>query len=152
MSGDGYGLFDRRREGKRFARRAHRVAYELAHGPLPAGLMVRHKCDNPRCCNPSHLEPGTAAENSRDMVERGRHWTLQRPTEVPRGSEHWTARNGTAPLLRGQDHPSAKLTAEMVREIRAARDVPQRELARRYGVSQGAIWQVLRGNHWSHVS
>ena len=52
--------------------RVHRLAYELWCGPIPKGHVVRHKCDNPGCCNPAHLETGTQAENINDIVLRGR--------------------------------------------------------------------------------
>ena len=51
---------------------AHRAAYEVAHGPIPAGKIVRHSCDNPPCVNPEHLLVGTTADNNRDKAERGR--------------------------------------------------------------------------------
>jgi hypothetical protein len=54
---------------------AHRVVYELTNGPIPDGLIVRHTCDNPPCCNPAHLLTGTQFDNVQDMISRGRaHW------------------------------------------------------------------------------
>lgn len=50
----------------------HRLAYAATYGGIPAGLIVRHKCDNGRCINPAHLEVGTQADNVQDMVSRGR--------------------------------------------------------------------------------
>lgn len=51
---------------------AHRVAYELAVGPIPEGLLVLHRCDNPPCCNPKHLFVGTSSDNAQDALAKGR--------------------------------------------------------------------------------
>lgn len=55
--------------------KAHRVAYTVAYGPIPEGMIVRHRCDTPACCNPAHLVLGTHADNVRDRVIRGRSAT-----------------------------------------------------------------------------
>jgi len=52
---------------------AHRIAYERWVGPIPAGHVVRHQCDNPPCINPAHLITGTPSQNVQDMIDRGRH-------------------------------------------------------------------------------
>jgi hypothetical protein len=57
--------------------RAHRLAYETSVGPIPPGMVLRHICDNPPCVLVSHLVPGTAAENVRDMIERNPDHPLQ---------------------------------------------------------------------------
>lgn len=67
--GQGYGLF--RDDGKLW--RAHRFAYEMWIGPIPNGMQVLHQCDNPPCCNPTHLFLGTNSDNVQDAIEKGRH-------------------------------------------------------------------------------
>ena len=71
---NGYGQFNagRFRDGRQDTRYAHRVAYQLANGQIPDGLVVRHLCDTPRCCRPSHLLLGTQADNLQDARDRGR--------------------------------------------------------------------------------
>lgn len=69
----GYGTMSLARKGLDRAR-AHRLMYERFVGPIPEGHVIRHKCDNPPCVNPAHLESGTQGENVWDMVHRGRHW------------------------------------------------------------------------------
>lgn len=66
----GYGQFYPQKGKKRLA---HRVAYELAFGPIPEGMFVCHTCDVPVCVNPSHFFLGSALENNRDRDEKGRH-------------------------------------------------------------------------------
>lgn len=75
----GYGLIG---GDKRETLQAHRVAYEFEVAPIPDGLVIRHKCDNPACCNPAHLETGTQADNIMDMMKRNRCAAVKVPNET----------------------------------------------------------------------
>lgn len=105
----GYGLV--KAEGR--SHLAHRVSWELAHGPIPAGMLVLHRCDNPACVRPDHLWLGTQKQNIADMLTKGRgltpaqqatikhpsgadHWTHRHPELVPSGDNHWRKRNRQA--------------------------------------------------------
>jgi hypothetical protein len=70
---------------------AHRAAKEITAGPIPAGLVVMHHCDNPVCCNPVHLSVGTARENVLDAVRKGRYlsgaaWYAAHPRQARRAA------------------------------------------------------------------
>ena len=56
----------------------HRYMWTQKYGPIPDGLMVCHKCDNPACMNTDHLFLGTARDNAQDMAKKGRHWQQQK--------------------------------------------------------------------------
>ena len=119
----GYGYFS---VGTRWLL-AHRAAYAMTHGPVPAELVVRHKCDNPRCVRPDHLELGTVADNVADRERRGR-----------------ANREPAAEARR-------KLTEEQVRAIRVSGETG-RTLARRFGVTPATITNVRRGHLYRGVS
>ncbi len=69
---NGYGQFwHQGRDGK-----AHRMAYTMAKGPIPEGLVVMHTCDNRACCNPDHLRLGTQGDNLQDMYDKDRRGKL----------------------------------------------------------------------------
>ena len=89
LSDTGYGTFY---AGRVYS--THRYSWELHFGPIPTGMCVLHRCDNRACVRPDHLWLGTKAENSRDMVAKGRE-------RVPalRGSAHGEAKLTEDPLL-----------------------------------------------------
>lgn len=68
----GYGIVSNRNGRNKSPEKAHRISYEITYGEIPIGQVVRHKCDNPECTNPSHLELGTQKENMQDCSLRGR--------------------------------------------------------------------------------
>lgn len=108
---------------------AHRFAYSSANGEIPDGLVVRHSCDNPPCCNPNHLLLGTHKDNMGDALERGR-------------------------TARGERSGSAVLTDGEVKELRRRRSGGESisQLAREKKMSRAAIRQAIKGETWSHVN
>lgn len=104
----------------------HRVAYELAHGPIPEGLSVLHQCDVRACVNPEHLRVGSAQENAVEAASRGR---------------------------RGSRAGHSKLTEEKVREIKELLRLGWKytRISKLYGVTHGTIWHIALGKTWSHV-
>jgi hypothetical protein len=137
---------------------ASRASYEIFVGPVPHGLVVRHRCDNGWCVNPLHLEIGTHADNVRDRVDRGRSATGDRsgprrmPETRPRGDAHYSR---TRPHLvpRGERASGAKLVATDVLSIRSAyaSGEPMRDLATRYTVTKRTIAYIVARRTWRHV-
>ncbi|MCW7540703.1 HNH endonuclease [Aquabacterium sp. A7-Y] len=107
--------------------RAHRVAYQLEVGPIPAGLVVCHRCDNRACVNPRHLFVATQRENVLDMIRKGR-------------------RHSSA----GERSPFARLTAEQVLAIRGD-SRPPKVIRAEYGISKTGLRSIQRRKTWSHL-
>ena len=112
---------------------AHRVAWMVQNGAIPAGMCVLHKCDNRPCCNPRHLFLGTKLDNNRDKTNKGRQ-------------------------SRGEKAHHAKLKEQDARMIRALykkfspRKSNSKELSARFGVSRGTVNQIARGDRWTHLA
>jgi hypothetical protein len=115
---------------------AHRASWLLSRGPIPPGMHVLHTCDNRWCTAIEHLYLGTNVENGRDRAERDRH------------------RRGTRVGDRGQENGNSKLVPAQVLEIRAlysAGGFSQRQLAKRFSVTQPQIGYIVRREQWAHL-
>lgn len=107
---------------------SHRIGYQIMIGTISKNLFVLHSCDNPSCCNPKHLWLGTYKDNSDDMIRKRR-----------RRSD------------KGELNPQHKLTEKQVVEIRSLYSTgkyTQRELGKKYNVTQGQISRIIRNMEW----
>ena len=130
---------------------AHRYAWALTNGPIPDGMFVCHHCDNPRCVRPDHLFLGTALENNRDKMAKGRYGIVG--WEWARGENHWSRRLPTHTTA-GVKNSHAKLTPEQVLSIRqqhTRRWGARKRLAQQYGVSTSTISHIWSGATWRCV-
>lgn len=121
----GYGKFGygSMKDGTRRIEVASRMAWTLSNGPIPKGMFVCHKCDNPPCCNPSHLYLGTCADNLKEMHTKGRF-----------RAKTW-------------------LDDEKVREIRSLLPLKSNgEIAAAFGVSYNVIKRIRDGVSYNHVT
>lgn len=128
-----YGVFFYSNTSSKVAVFSHRFAWELTNGPIPGGLCVCHHCDNPPCCNPSHLFLGTRGDNIRDAVAKGRNYV---------------------PEPMGEKHHKAKLTEDDIRSIRAiyaSGKQTQAQLGLRYGVDRAHISTIVLRKCWKKV-
>jgi hypothetical protein len=151
----GYGMFQQKIDGAHGKRLAHRVSYELNIGPVPNGLFVLHRCDNPPCVNPRHLFIGDRSDNSRDMYSKGR-WSMDPSKRVPPpricGDKHHLRRHPEK-VMRGELAKNAKLTDDLVRQYRAqlASGKALRQLARETGLARKTLMHMRDRVTWRHV-
>lgn len=124
-------------DGKRV--RIHRASYSRFVGEIPEGMFICHHCDVRSCWNPQHLFVGSAADNYRDMVGKGRNSPLLIPTYY-RGTQY----RGGRPTL--NEH-QVKEIKEMVKNS----DLSNSHIGSLYGVSKSAIQKIRSGETWARV-
>lgn len=126
-------------------RKAHRVAYFLHYGVDPESKLVCHRCDNPPCCNPSHLFLGTEKDNTQDAKRKGR-------LKAGVGARHGTKTHPES-HANGERSVKSKLTDETARLVRDlyASGQRQHEIAAQVGITREGVSQIVRGNNWKHV-
>ncbi len=116
---------------------AHKYSYQRFVGSVPDGMLVCHRCDNPACVNPYHLFIGTNQDNTDDKVRKNRQ---------ARGSRLAEAQYQNRP--RGEKNGNSKLTKNQVDEILGL-NMPQRKIAKIFGVSQALISKIKRKEMWN---
>ena len=114
--------------------RLHRIIYKMYYGEIPKEMVIRHKCDNPNCCNIEHLEIGTQQDNVNDMIERGR------------------SNKGKPNIkLRGTSNNSNKLNEEQVKEIYLS-PLNCVQLGKLYNVSETNIRYIKKKRQWKWLT
>lgn len=99
---------------------------------LLEGTQALHRCDNPPCCNPSHIFAGTAKDNMADKIAKGR----------------W---KGESPKLRGSDHGRAVLSEDAVRDI--WNNKPRcKAMADKYGIHKTTAYKIMHRMIWTHIT
>ena len=111
--------------------RLFRYIYEQKYGKIQKGMVIRHKCDNPNCCNIEHLEIGTPYDNVQDMIKRKRDGYHLSKTKI-----------------RGELNKNSKLTKEIVKEIYINKG-KVKIYCERYNISRSLIWQIRNKRWWS---
>lgn len=108
---------------------AHRISYELYIGDLNNGDNVLHRCDNMKCVNPDHLFSGSCADNTRDMIAKGR-------------------------VSLGEKLKQSKVSSKNVIEIRQLYKTGRyshRKIGDMFGISKSQAGGIIRGDYWKHI-
>ena len=135
----GYGAFW---DGTRH-QKAHRYSWELQIGTIPEGLLVCHKCDNPKCVRPDHLFLGTYQDNAIDAINKGR---MVPPPGYEKYNDAWA--------VRGERKGNAIFTDADIISIRErwrSGSATVREMADQYGTYRQTIRRIVKRERWAHI-
>jgi len=132
----GYGHFFLKSlgKGKKKHTKAHRFSWELHYGPIPDGLFVCHKCDNPACVRPTHLFLGDNSTNIKDAFNKGRM--------TRRGIKNSRAKTTETEVIK------IRKTNQLKGESQAAL---ARRIAPRYNLSVIQVQKILGRRAWTHI-
>lgn len=113
----------------------HRILYIERFGSVPSNIVIRHKCNNPRCINVDHLCPGTRADNTADSVLAGTHKN---------------------PILYGEDNAATKISKTIVHQIHKMKHIQglsQSQIVKHLNgkITQPEVSMILSGKRWSNV-
>jgi predicted XRE-type DNA-binding protein len=125
----GYGVYSKKiSEEQKVSKPAHREAYERTFGEIPDGQVIRHSCDNRKCCNPGHLSAGTHADNVLDKVSRNRQ---------SRGETMW-------------NHLLKERNVKQIRRLGSI-GMKQKDLAKMFKICRPSISKIINKKAWKHV-
>jgi hypothetical protein len=104
--------------------KVHRIVYELYNGVDISGYVVRHKCDNPKCVNPEHLEIGSHTDNMKDRDSRDRHGAAK---------------------IQSKD-------VNTICFLYSTKMYTQKEIGDLFGINSRTVSSIIKGTHWKHVA
>lgn len=128
----GYGVLLVSTDGTKKNKKAHRLSYEQTYSEIEVGKFVCHRCDVRNCIEPTHLYLGTAADNNKDMMLKGRYRSGKQDNN-------------------GEKNPNAKLTLKQVDSIKVLFQygITQKQIANSLSLHRSTIQRIASGKNWS---
>lgn len=110
---------------------AHRLSWEIANGPIPAGMVICHACDNPPCINPAHLFIGSRSDNQNDMYKKSR-WAWNKALRTGAANHQAKLNDGKALAIFNDQRT-------------------QEQIAKEYGIAQTTVSKIKNRQSWKHI-
>lgn len=121
---------------------AHRASYKIFNGEIPESMVVRHKCDNPACVNPEHLELGTHQDNADDKVKRGRQ---------SKGTSSGRTKLTEGDIIEMRVLYKYYLTKRKSKKCKIYSKYSTIGLSKMFQIGISTVDSIVRGESWKHV-